>query len=161
MSIHDFSRACFVDEANPDLLLEFNRMDRFFNDFIRRARIQLNNARPTTQQAALPAPVSIEKSADSVMGVWHEFVWSFSAVSGSHVGPMYACLSGRLSYLAQMLQGLVNAYDRPHPLIAIRPVRRATAHLELLSSRCSSLTASVASAGWTSRSRHFRKGASH
>jgi hypothetical protein len=107
-------------------------MDRLFNDFTRRARGFFNNSRPSSTQGLLPAPVSIEKAADALMCDWREFIECFLCVAGSNVAPMYGHLSPRLSFIAQMLQGLVNAYDKPHPLIAIRPIRRAQRHLEVL-----------------------------
>jgi hypothetical protein len=130
--VHEFSRVCFADETNPNLLLEFNRLDRLFGDFIRRARVMFNNSWPTPGKAPSPAPVSIEKSSDAVLTVWHEFIESFLSVVSFSVAPLYTYIGDRLSYLAQMLQGLSNTYDRPHPLIAVRPIRRAKSILESL-----------------------------
>jgi hypothetical protein len=129
---HEFSRVCFVDETDPDLLLSYNRLDRLVDDYIRRVRVFFNNSRPSSKQTALPISVSISKAADSVSAHWHVFIESFLHVAASNVAPLYAHLSDRLTFIAQMLQGLVNAYDRPHPLIAIRPIRRAQSHLDVL-----------------------------
>jgi hypothetical protein len=67
-----------------------------------------------------------------MLTVWHEFIRAFLAVVDCSVAPLYVYIGDRLSYLAQMLQGLSNTYDRPHPLIATRPIRRAKSILESL-----------------------------
>jgi hypothetical protein len=131
-SIHDFSRVCFPTQANSNLLTDLSRLDRLFTDFIRRARIVFNNSWPTPGKVPPPAPASIEKSSEAILAIWHDFIARFLSVVGSSVGALYVYIRDRLSYVAQLLQGLWNAYDRPHPMMAFQPIRRAQTILEAL-----------------------------
>ena len=45
--LHNFSRVCFLDEAMPDVLHEFTRLERCYEDFRRQAQTIFNNSRPS------------------------------------------------------------------------------------------------------------------
>jgi hypothetical protein len=114
------------------MLIGFIRTERLYDDFTRRARVFFNNTRPTTTPTEPRAPVSIEKSSEALLGEWRNFVASFLGVLGRNIVPLFAFLSDRLSYLAQMLQALENLYKEPQPLMAIRPIRRVKNMIDAL-----------------------------
>jgi len=139
--VRDFSHICFIDELFPDLLTEFIRVERLFDDFTRRAKVVFNNARPTSKTAESRSPVSIEKASEALTAQWHDFITSFLNVLTHNVTPLYSFLTDRLNYLAQMLQGLENLYKEPQPLLAIAPIRKVGNFINSLKLEVVQLTA--------------------
>jgi hypothetical protein len=127
--IHAFARFCFVHESSPTILVGFASLERLFADFTRRADSILKN--PPARPGQLP-PFSIERSAEALVAEWRGFIANLLDCINIGVPPLSRFLSARLSYLASLLQGLVNAYARPNPLIAIRPILKAIAIINSL-----------------------------
>jgi hypothetical protein len=143
--LRDFSRVCLVDETTPAMIIGFARTERLFNDFIRRAKVIFNDARPA---AALRAPVSTERAAGSLLTEWWDFARSFLSVLNQSVAPLYPMMADRLDDLARVLQRLSALFGDPQPLLAIGPIRRVKAVIDTLRNDADRLAVAARTDGW-------------
>jgi hypothetical protein len=135
--VHEFSRICFIDQTYPELLVSFGDVMRLHEDFLRRSAIVFNNMRPSTApgpsaRSESRAPVSVEKSAKNLVDDWRHFAESLIAVSVQGIDPLYSFITGRLSFLAQMLQTLSEVYGLPQPTMAMRAMRKVQITIDQL-----------------------------
>jgi hypothetical protein len=123
-----FANACFLNEASPELLSTFTRIDRCMTAFLRRVVVTAPHTRP-----ARPL-LSIEKAIHEVLEEWKSFVCQFSVAIEQNIAPLYTYLVARVSDLIPIVKGLLKCYDRPHPLLmtpAMRPTKEFIRSLEL------------------------------
>ena len=126
-ALHNFSRECFLDEALPDLLHEFTRVEKSYEDFQRQAQTIFNNSRPSKSVVGIRPTAAIEKKCLEMMGLWAIFYKTFVKARRVGVTHIFQFMSEKFTFISSMMASFEKAYDEPQPLIGIGMVRKAQA----------------------------------
>ena len=125
--LHNFSRVCFLDEAMPDVLHEFTRLERCYEDFRRQAQTIFNNSRPSKSFVGIRPTAAIEKKCYEMMGLWTIYWRVFVKARRVGVSQIFLLMSEKFTFIEQMLHSFEKSYDDPQPLLGIGMVRKAQA----------------------------------
>ena len=142
-AIHDFSRVCFLDETTPDLLNDFTRLERCYQNFQRQARTIFNNTRPSRSNVSIRPTSAIDKTCVEMIKLFNAFMATFQQCHVDGLGPLYRLMGDRFIFLAQMLQAFSVIYSEPQPLVAIGAVRKVQAVIDDLRVKSEQLAATV------------------
>ena len=142
-ALHNFSRVCFLDETTPDLLNDFTRLERLYQNFQRQARTIFNNTRPSRSNVAIRPTSAIDKTCIDMLKLFNSFYYTFRQCRVDGLGPLYRLMGDHFVFLAQMLQSFSMAYSDPQPLVAIGAVRKVQAVIEDLRVKSEQLASTV------------------
>jgi hypothetical protein len=121
--LHEFSRVCYIDEVNADLLILFTKVTNIQDAFLRRARLIFNNLDLSIHGADFQSPQSLARAAQRLISDWKLFAACFIDVTVTGVAPLYPLLTARIFSLARLLGRLSNLFIAPQPLVPIGDVR--------------------------------------
>jgi hypothetical protein len=141
--LHEYSRACFIDETAPDLLNCFQRVEKQYETFLGQAKTIFNNARPSKNAVGIRPTSAIEKICLDLIAEWAQFFQTFDTVKRVGSGPIYRLMAAKFSFLSQMLQTFSNIFSEPQPLVAIGAVRKVRLEIDRLRLRSNELKNAV------------------
>ena len=96
--LHNYSRTCFLDETTPDLLNDFTRVERVYQNFSRQTKTIFNNTRPSKSNIGIRPTSAVEKTCLELIDVWIQFCHTFKECKSDGLGPVYKLMGDRFTF---------------------------------------------------------------